>query len=505
MSAAVPGDPSNPLPLTPRLTFLPAPGWQVTRPSSAVLGEEQGVEITAPLSLFAPAEPPIEIDIQPSGPRPPAVLGAEPDQGLALAYQPAENAVYVLLQEVHTPDGVIYDWTLPQRPAITSGSQVLGEGDLPGALIFPVNAVAGAAAPDTPQAGGQSKQPKPTVLGIEDVVGGAVAGAVGDLVTKRVLQVLKSPIDSALLAAVRHFEERPRVLALRGDFQPLDGFEAWRALLPPGIEHRVLLYVHGFGSSTAAGGGAKLVPQFAAQYDAVLSYDHPTLGLSPLDNARELLAMIPDDLRMDVDLVAHSRGGLVVRSLVELLDWTPKLRPVRLVTAGSPHAGTNLADPQRWDRLVSMAMTLGSWLASLGGGAFWAPKLLEFVLKAAAQGIFSLPGLGAMTPGGPFLDQLNAADAPSLDERVRYGAVTSSFAIDNVTQQGFRQAFSALAAQVFIGEPNDLVVMTASAIEIDKLSRKLGPNQQFKASVDHGSYFQDPEVVAFITRQLTDR
>jgi hypothetical protein len=468
-----------------------------------VLGEEQADEITAPLSLFAPAEPPIEITIQSSGPRP-AVLGAEPDQGAALAYQPAENAAYVLLQEIHTPDGIIYDWTLPQRPAATPGSQVLGESGTPGPLMFPVNAMAGSAAPDTrPKARGRGKRPKPAVLGIEDVVSGAAAGAIGDVVMKRVLQVLKSPIDSALLAAVRHFEEQPRVLALRDTFQPLDGFEAWRALLPPGPEHRVLLYVHGFGSSTAAGGGAKLVPQFAPQYDAILSYDHPTLGLSPLDNARDLLAMIPDDLRMAVDLLAHSRGGLVVRSLVELLDWTPKLRPVRLVTAGSPHAGTSLADPQRWDRLVSIATTLASWLASIGGGAFWAPKLLEFVLKAAAQGIFSLPGLGAMTPGGPFLEQLNAADAPGLDERVQYGAVTSSFAIDSVTQQGFRQAFSALAAQAFMGEPNDLVVMTSSAIEIDKLSRKLTPDQQFKASVDHGSYFQDAGVVTFITRQLS--
>jgi hypothetical protein len=335
------------------------------------------------------------------------------------------------------------------------------------------------------------------VLGFEDVVGGALA----DVVTKRVLQIVKSPIDSTLLATIRHFEPAPRVLAWRGEFQPLDGFESWRALLPPGREQRVLLYVHGFASSIAAGGGALLVPQFADHYDAILAYDHPTVGLSPLDNARELLAMIPDDLQLSVDLVAHSRGGLVIRSLVELLDWEPKLRPVRLITAGSPHAGTRLADPERWDRLVSMAMTLGSWLAS-AGGAIWVPKLLEFVLKAAAQGIFSLPGLGAMIPGNEFLQQLNAAGTPGLNDSVRYAAVTSSFAIENVTQQGFRQAFTALAVQAFMGEPNDLVVHTASALEIDKPSRAFAPDQQFKTKVDHGSYFQDAEVATFIARQL---
>jgi hypothetical protein len=89
-----------------------------------------------------------------------------------------------------------------------------------------------------------------------------------------------------------------------------------------------------------------------------------------------------------------------------------------------------------------------------------------------------------------------------MDERVRYSAVTSSFAVNNVAQQGFRQAFMALAVQAFMGEPNDLVVHTASALEIDKLSRTFTPDQQFRTTVDHGSYFQNAEVAAFIAKQL---
>jgi hypothetical protein len=462
-----------------------------------VLGDEEPTPVTAPLSLFEPAEPPIAILVQPSAPGP-VVLGEAADQGATLSYQPSEPAAYVLLQEIHTPDGVIYDWTLPQRPARTDRPQVLGEESAPGPLIFPLHPLAGAGVPDPAPPQNASGKSKPAVLGLEDLVGGALA----DVVTKRVLQIVKSPIDSALLATVRHFERAPQVLAWRGSFQPLEGFDTWRTLLPPGRDHRVLLYVHGFASSIAAGGGALLVPQFADRYDAILAYDHPTLGLSPAENARELLAMIPDDLQLSVDLVAHSRGGLVIRSLVELLDWTPKLRPVRLVTAGTPHAGTRLADPEHWDRLGSMAMTLGSWLASIGGGAFWAPKLLDFVLKAAAQGIFSLPGLAAMVPGSEFLQQLNAPGAAGQDDRVRYAADTSSFSIEKVAQQGFRQALMALAIQAFMGEPNDLVVHTASAIEIDKQSRMLAANQQFKTTVDHGSYFQNAEVAAFIAKHL---
>src|SRR5205823_8438910 len=137
--------------------------------------------------------------------------------------------------------------TLPNRLARADQPQVLGEGSAPGPLVFPLNPVAGVGVPDSPPEHGESK-PRPAVLGIEDVIGGALA----DVVTKRVLQVVKSPIDSALLATVRHFEPEPRVLAWRGAFQPLDGFDAWRTLLAPGREQRVLLYVHGFASSIAA-------------------------------------------------------------------------------------------------------------------------------------------------------------------------------------------------------------------------------------------------------------
>lgn len=478
---------SPPVALTPRLKLRPAAGWQgnaqVAPKSGAVLGDKPA--ITAPLSLFKPAEPAIVLDVKarPGG----RTLGDASADG-ALEYQPAEPAVYALLQEVHTADGVIYDVTLPDRQP--GATRTLGD-DQPGVLRFPIHQVAGGGAPDP--------RPRPRTLGLGDAVGGAVA----DAVTKRVLQVLRSPIDKALLAAVRRFEPAAQVQAWRpGGFAPLEGFEAWRALLPPGADHRVLLYVHGFGSSTAGSGGARFVPELAPGYDAVLSYDHPTATLTPLENAQALLAMIPDDLRLSADLVAHSRGGLVVRSLVELLEWQPKLQPRRLLTAGSPHAGTRLAEPERWDRLVSLGLTLGSWLISLGGGAFWAPKLLEFVLKAAAQSTFDLPGIGAMTPGSAVLQQLNQPDAPGLDERVPYAAVTSTFAIANVAQQGFRQAFASLAMQVFMGEPNDLVVHTASALEIDASSRAFTADQQFRASVDHSSYYQDTGVQAFVRGHL---
>lgn len=483
------GNNQAPVPLTPRMRLRPAKDWQghaeVSAPAAAVLGEPP-VGVRAQLSLFTPAEPAIELAVQ-AVPQA-GVLGAEEEQAGLLEYSPADDAVYVMLQEVHTPDGIIYDWTLPMPPDTAPTPGVLtGEERR---LRFPVNPVimgdtSGPVAPES-------------VLGLGD----AIVDVVTDLAAKRVLQVLKSPIDRALLSAARAIEPAPRVLALREGFQPLEGFEAWRALLPPEHSHRVLLYIHGFCSSIASSGGSAILPQLASNYAAVLGYDHPTLSVDPFQNARELLAMIPDDLRLSVDLVAHSRGGLVARSLVELTEAQENFTPLHLITHGSPHEGTRLADPERWDRLVSLGMTAASWLTTASGALIWLPQVLEYVLKAAAQGIFSLPGLGAMTPGGDFLARLNAPGQQAQLDRLHYAVVTSSFSPLMIREIGFRKAFEALVTQVFMGEENDLVVPTKSMSGIDRGSHVLRPDQQFHAAVDHHSYFRDAGVLDFLRQQL---
>src|SRR5690349_2676996 len=105
MAPDIPSDAPNRVPLAPRISIQASSGWRVARAGPVVLGDEEPAPVTAPLSLFSPAEPPVVVTVQPA--TGPAVLGEEADQGATLQYQPTENAVYVLLQEVHTPDGVI--------------------------------------------------------------------------------------------------------------------------------------------------------------------------------------------------------------------------------------------------------------------------------------------------------------------------------------------------------------------------------------------------------------
>lgn len=488
----------NSVVLTPRLKldFGGMQGSAQLAPvAGAVLGDESGSAAMANLSVFSAAEPAIELDVQaPSA----AVLGDETVAPAALDYQPAEPAAYALLQAIETTEGIIYDFTLPQQTG--DGGMVLGDNPV-GTLRFPVNPLA--------LAGGTPSQG--AVLGIEDVVGGLVGGQIGGVIVKRVLQVIKSPFEKSLLEAIRKTEGEPWAGVLRdpvGAFEPIQGFEGWRALLPPGGERRVLLFIHGFGSSLGGAGRNEWFGKLGQQYDAIIGYNHPTIWCDPERNARDLLQMIPDDVRLSVDLIAHSRGGLVARSLVELLEPQDNFTARRLITNGSPHAGTRLADPERWDRLVSIGMTAASLLASATGALVWVPKVLELVLKAASQIVFDLPGVGAMTPQGAFIARLNGAAQTGsaiarAQEQARYSAISSRFSIFSIAQPAFQQAFSTFAAQAFLDTPNDIVVPTESMSHLDQTGL-IPKERQRLASCDHFSYFRDEDGIAFMAQQLKD-
>jgi hypothetical protein len=75
----------------------------------------------------------------------------------------------------------------------------------------------------------------------------------------------------------------------------------------------ILLFLHGTFSSTEGSFGR--LPQEAwlllrQQYgDRIFGYDHPTLSLSPAQNALDLVNRLPENARLH--LVTHSRGGLI--------------------------------------------------------------------------------------------------------------------------------------------------------------------------------------------------
>lgn len=113
----------------------------------------------------------------------------------------------------------------------------------------------------------------------------------------------------------------------------------------PAATGRILLFVHGTFSKSEALFDQLNDPNFPAgrdflgralqHYAQVLAFNHPTISVSPLLNALDLARLLADTAA-DIDVVCHSRGGLVTRWWLEAFDRGPGRR--RVVLVGSPFA-----------------------------------------------------------------------------------------------------------------------------------------------------------------------
>lgn len=170
------------------------------------------------------------------------------------------------------------------------------------------------------------------------------------LAGKKIVDFLERKIGRGLVAITRPDPQK---------WQLLDDSAALPVVLPAARPARILLLVHGTFSSTVGSFGAlgvmpkgiDFLTRALDEYDAVLGFDHPTLSVDPLENARSLLARLRKvkwGRPPRIDILAFSRGGLVARSLIEqLLPGTRRgatIGPV--VFVGCTNGGTQLAGPK---------------------------------------------------------------------------------------------------------------------------------------------------------------
>jgi hypothetical protein len=329
------------------------------------------------------------------------------------------------------------------------------------------------------------------------------------------------------------------------------------AALPKHRPARVLLLCHGTFSSVAGSFGAltshdegraflsRAVGTAAApgHYDLVLGYDHRTLSDSPVENAEELLGVLRAcDFAHppQIDAIAFSRGGLVLRSLLELLLPNAAFPHTigQCVFVGCTNDGTLLASPAGWrdmlDRFTTLAIA-ASRLVSLSGApaaaaaiAASSATIAGFVrsLATAATDPSNVPGLAAMSPEGDFVRTLQAQQpGQPVASASRYLVIEAAFnptaalagARDDEEarrQYGMTQslllALASVATNAAWREANDLVVHTASMGNIegpasgfvkDRLS--FGQGQPLDG-VYHTVYFTRREVASQLTQWLLD-
>ena len=180
----------------------------------------------------------------------------------------------------------------------------------------------------------------------------ALLGAVG----RKLLKVIVYPITDVMLGApataiAEHWEETNCTYELR-DFAP-DNYRqptsapTTKADLDRWAQGRSLLFIHGTFSN-AHGAFHDLPPEFMAELHQrysgrVFAFNHFTMAHDPEQNVRwfaEAIRPMSAGI-LDVDVVCHSRGGLVARTLAEgrtLLDstWPRASRPGRVRRGTKP-------------------------------------------------------------------------------------------------------------------------------------------------------------------------
>lgn len=437
---------------------------------------------------------------------------------------PAGDDAVVLLER----DGV-YSWHLPVRGGNGPRTRSLDPGGRTVSFVLPV-------------------QPQPPSRPVTR--DGARAGAthradrglLGDLVHGALQAVvLRFAVPAVVDEVVGHLESGVRTGLVHVTGGSLD---AWKPVdsigavgLPTDYPARVLLLVHGTFSSTVGAFGALAVTPGAegfvdtlvSAYDAVLGFDHRTLSVDPTRNARDLLALLePFEGELVIDVITHSRGGLVTRSFVESVLPASGLRATvgSVVLVAATNAGTHLADPERWHDLVdlytNLLMVTAGGLALVPGGAPFSAIVggvvrgigaLVKLLASSAAGDDGVPGLAAMRPGGAFVTALDAVRPARRRDEPSWYVVTSDFHVslfdDHHNPPEFPRELAIRLAEGFVDGlfkgRNDLVVDTDSMTTIGSVA---GPHVREVCAlgtndvVHHVNYFAQLRVIGQISQWL---
>ncbi len=304
---------------------------------------------------------------------------------------------------------------------------------------------------------------------------------------------------------------------------------------------RILLFVHGtfsnndavLGEIAAAPGGKGMLDAALSgkSYDFVLAFDHATLSVSPALNAFDLASRFANGLPASIDIVSHSRGGLVVRWLCEGFRH-PDIR-YRALLVGSPLAGTSLASPARAKAVMDLLANVGdavSTVTALGGGIFLSLASTLASIFARVTGALAtpladavvalIPGLAAQSREGNNAELISLRantglfdfDAP--DSPVRYAVIRSNFEPSSGGVWSFLKTFVTRpvlttfdtgADFIFQGN-NDLVVDCDSMDQTSELDgqfkriRDIAHDFGTSKIVYHTNYFSQRETISAVRK-----
>ncbi|HJZ35295.1 MAG TPA: hypothetical protein VJ204_03390 [Solirubrobacterales bacterium] len=324
-----------------------------------------------------------------------------------------------------------------------------------------------------------------------------LAGVVGE----KLLKVLAFKLIDKVAGEVGdHFvarwEEKKRPYRVR-EFSP----ENYKSAEPPLVEGerwgqlgagRALIFVHGtFSRAHTCFGLLPLtfLEQMRQRYGGrVFAFDHYTLSQDPYANVDWLIQRIPEGTKLELDIVCHSRGGLVSRVLAErqseisLGSRSVDVRRVAFVA--SPNNGTLLGDPEHFGDLIDTYTSLVNLFPDTGMLEV-IQAVISVVKQIAVGALGGLDGLVSMAPGGDFLKALNTATPAKAD----YFALASDY---EPVSAGLRDFVADRLADLVFKAENDLIVPTAGVYEENGSSQfPIQRLHSFPAAdgVEHTRYF----------------
>lgn len=299
--------------------------------------------------------------------------------------------------------------------------------------------------------------------------------------------------------------------------------------IAPNGAQRTLLLVHGTFSESAmwfkelgaTDNGRALLRHWEDRYPHILAFNHPTLSVGAWSNAIDLARELRG-VKTPLDVVCHSRGGLV-------LSWLLRMQPVpveRAVFVGSPLVGTSLAAPDRLRAGLDMLANYAELVAGLGqavapvmpiaSGVAGLSKILGKALRLGSglpvvdAAVALVPGLATQQHVANNLDlrQLFADDWLTQPDLSGIGV---AFQPDESREPAwkfwrrfshlFDQAKYAAADLVFNG-PNDLVVDVDSMFRLGEGRHIAFENLGTSPTLHHTNYFRDARVLDYLERRL---
>ncbi|NDC40109.1 MAG: CHAT domain-containing protein [Chitinophagia bacterium] len=300
---------------------------------------------------------------------------------------------------------------------------------------------------------------------------------------------------------------------------------------------KYLLLLHGTGGSLGWGfGGLKDTPEWTdlrRQYgeDNIIGFQHYSITKSPLENAIDIIQSLP--AQSEVDIVSHSRGGIIGDILARFAvtgykdDETgldsletanlekegrkvdvERIKALRAAIKGkhltvgtfvrvaSPAAGTILAS-DRLEKVFNMLFNLASLIPGAAGNPIVA-ALKELTLAiVASKDTEQLAGIEAMNPNSPLIKVLNNPK-PKIVTGDKL-AIIAGNCVPDVSLQGLK----IIAARLFYQTDNDMVVNTNSMYK--GVKRTTTPQFYFdeRVATDHGHYFINSNTRKLIKQALT--